>query len=176
MMSKSASVFQHKENPPLNFIERILGFTLIVNIIAQLIYKTLRGWRVLSYMLQPCHVATVLMLYCFYTTNYKRAVVVFQVSLHYTFFTILAIAVPDLAQLHLPLEVTNFWIQHYAILIAPLYVLFFSNRFPLSPSVSTTLLAIGFGGLFHYLFQLPAGMVTGINVNYMLWPPPGKTV
>jgi len=173
MNHKSNAVYHQKENPPLNFIEHILGITLTINIIAQLIYKTLRGWRVLSYLLQPCHMATLLILYCLYTTNHQRAVVVFQISLHYTFFTILAIAVPDLSQLHLPLEVTNFWVQHWALVLAPLYLLFFSNRFPLSPSVPTTLLAIGFGGLFHFLAQLPAGMVTGVNVNYMLWPPPG---
>jgi len=172
-MIKTPNVFHHKENPPLTLIEKILGFTLTVNILAQVIYKSVRGWKVLSYMLQPCHMATLLCLYCLYSKNYQRASTVFQISLHYAFFTILAIAVPDLAQLHLPFEVLNFWVQHYALVLTPLYLLFFSDRFPLSPSLSTTILAIGIGGIFHFGCQLPAGIVTGINVNYMLWPPPG---
>jgi hypothetical protein len=172
-LKKTPYAFKHEKNPPLNWIEHIFGTTLIINYLAQIIYKTIRGWRVLSYLLQPCHAETLLLLFCLYSSNYKWAATTFQISLHYTFFTILAIAVPDLTQLHLPLEVLNFWVQHYALLFTPLYLLVFSDRFPLTPSIPTSLLAIGLGGLFHFALQLPAGIVTGVNVNYMLWPPPG---
>jgi hypothetical protein len=46
-----------------------------------------------------------------------------QIGLHYMFFTTLAIAVPDTTQLQLPFEVANFWIQHYVLLITPIWLL-----------------------------------------------------
>jgi len=172
-LARKPEKFRHTSNPPLTIVEKLFAGTLIINLLAQVVYKTIRGWRVLSYLLQPCHTTTFLFIYCLLSTNYPRASRVFQIALHYSFFTILAIAVPDLGQLRLPFEILNFWIQHYILLLTPLYLLFFSTRFPLEPSVSTTLLALGLLGLFHYVLQLPVAMMTGVNVNYMLWPPPG---
>eukprot|EP01111_Echinosteliopsis_oligospora_P007076 TRINITY_DN2166_c0_g1_i1.p1 TRINITY_DN2166_c0_g1~~TRINITY_DN2166_c0_g1_i1.p1 ORF type:complete len:281 (-),score=53.34 TRINITY_DN2166_c0_g1_i1:19-861(-) len=157
---------------PLNILENFFKYTLTINLLLQLVYKTMRGWRILSYMLQPCHAATALYLYCMYTSNHKRATKVFQIALHYMFFTALAIALPDTKQLILPFEIENFWIQHYVLLFTPLYLLI-SGRFELKPSWRLTAMAIGLGGYFHFLAQCPAGLLTGVNVNYMLWPPPG---
>lgn len=161
-----------KPPPPLNLTEHLFRIVLTINLILQVIYKTTRGWRVLTYMFQPCHAATLLYLYCLYTKDYTRATKAFQIGLHYMFFTALAIAVPDTTQLFLPFEVLNFWVQHYALFLCPLYLLF-NGRFILSPSWALTSYSIGIGMLFHFLTQLPAALLTGVNVNYMLWPPPG---
>ncbi len=88
------------------------------------------------------------------------------------FFTALAIVLPDTAQLQLPFEVVNFWVQHYALLLLPLYMLL-THRFPISPAWAVTSYSIGIGMGFHFLAQLPAALLSGVNVNYMLWPPPG---
>jgi len=161
-----------KPPPPLNLTEHLFRTVLTINFLAQLVYKTTRGWRVLTYMFQPCHAATLLYLYCLYTKDYSRATKAFQIGLHYMFFTALAIAVPDTAQLQLPLEVTNFWVQHWALLLCPLYLLV-NGRFILSPSWALTSYAVGLGMLYHFVTQLPAALLSGVNVNYMLWPPPG---
>eukprot|EP01113_Clastostelium_recurvatum_P036298 TRINITY_DN5156_c0_g1_i1.p1 TRINITY_DN5156_c0_g1~~TRINITY_DN5156_c0_g1_i1.p1 ORF type:complete len:297 (+),score=78.69 TRINITY_DN5156_c0_g1_i1:43-933(+) len=159
---------------PLHTAERVFRVVLTLNIIMQLVYKTMRGWHILGYMLQPCHVTTCLYLFCWYTSDHHLGARVFQVSVHYMFFTALALAVPDLAQLKLPFEQTTFWVQHWALLIAPILMLLVSRRYhPLTPSFKNSLLAIGLGGLFHFDVQLPLAFVTGVNINYMLWPPPG---
>jgi len=159
---------------PLHPVEHIFRVVLTLNIILQLIYKTLRGWRILGYMLQPCHITTCLYLFCLYTKNHHLGNRVFQLSIHYMFFTALALLVPDLNQLHLPFEQSNFWIQHWALLGAPLVMLLISRRYhPMAPSFKNSLLAIGLGGLFHFDVQLPLAFLTGVNINYMLWPPPG---
>jgi len=161
-----------KPPPPLNLTEHLFRIVLTINLFAQVIYKSMRGWRVLTYMFQPCHAATLLYLYCLYTKDYTRATKAFQIGLHYMFFTALAIAVPDTSQLHLPFEVLNFWVQHYTLLLCPLYLLV-NRRFILSPSWALTSYSVGMGMLFHFTFQLPAALLSGVNVNYMLWPPPG---
>jgi len=161
-----------KPPPPLNLTEHLFRIVLTINLIAQLVYKTLRGWRILTYMFQPCHAVTLLYLYCLYSKDYSRATKAFQIGLHYMFFTALAIALPDTAQLQLPFEVVNFWVQHYALLLCPLYLLV-NRRFILSPSWALTSYAVGVGMLFHFVTQLPAALLSGTNVNYMLWPPPG---
>eukprot|EP01112_Ceratiomyxa_fruticulosa_P023960 TRINITY_DN943_c0_g1_i1.p1 TRINITY_DN943_c0_g1~~TRINITY_DN943_c0_g1_i1.p1 ORF type:complete len:281 (+),score=39.16 TRINITY_DN943_c0_g1_i1:183-1025(+) len=168
--SRSYAIVQAK---PLHPVEHILRFVLTINLILQVVYKTIRGWRVLGYMLQPCHVATTCYLYTLYTKDHNKAQRVFEISFHYMFFTILAILVPDLSQLQLPYEQTNFWVQHWFILLTPLCLLFYTKRFHLVPDFKNSLLAIGIGGLFHFDVQLPVALITGINVNYMLWPPPG---
>jgi len=174
-----ASTFGTIEKPkwpaprrPPTIIEKAIRTILTINIILQIIYKYLRGWRVLTYMLQPCHAASALYLYAMYSSNHKRATRVFQISLHYMFFTTLAIALPDLSQLHLPFEQANFWVQHYILLLVPLYLLAV-QRFELAPTWALTSLSVGLGLLFHFLPQLVAGLLSGVNVNYMLWPPPG---
>jgi len=148
-----------KPSPPLNLLEHTFRVTLTINFILQLIYKTTRGWRILTYMLQPCHAATLVYLYCLYTKDYTRATKAFQIGLHYMFFTALAIAVPDTTQLHLPFEVANFWIQHYALLLCPLYLLV-NRRFILSPSWALTSYSVGIGLLFHFATQWPAAILS----------------
>eukprot|EP00026_Physarum_polycephalum_P013647 Phypoly_transcript_14069.p1 GENE.Phypoly_transcript_14069~~Phypoly_transcript_14069.p1 ORF type:complete len:278 (+),score=37.18 Phypoly_transcript_14069:57-890(+) len=160
-----------KEAPPLSTVEQLLRAVLTVNLLLQLVYKYLRGWKVLTYMLQPCHAATAIYLYALYTKDYRKGCQAFQIGLHYMFFTTLAIAVPDTTQLQLPFEVTNFWVQHYVLLITPLWLLA-SRRFELHPSWGLTVYAIGLGMVLHFFAQLPAALLSGVNVNYMLWPPP----
>jgi len=172
LMKKAKITAYRKENPPLNYSEYSLRTVLTINLLLQVIYKAARGWRVLGYMLQPCHAVSAAYLYTLYTRDHRKATTVFNISLHYMFFTALAISVPDLSQLHLPFEVSNFWIQHYVLFFTPLYLLF-SGRFPLAPSKPLFLFSIGLGLLFHYDLQLPVALLTGVNVNYMLWPPPG---
>jgi len=158
---------------PLSTIDHLYRIVLTCCIILQLVYKTIRGWRILGYMLQPCHMATLCYLYCLYTKNPQRGAAAFRISIHYLFFTVLALLVPDLTQLHLPFEVTNFYVQHIFLLLAPIHFLV-SKRFPSDNiTMADTLIAIGVGGLFHFNVQLPAAILTGVNINYMLWPPPG---
>lgn len=158
-------------SPPTR-LEKVIRTILTINLAAQVMYKTYRGWKVLTYMLQPCHAESALLLYVMYTSNHKMATRVFQISLHYMFFTTLAIAVPDLASLQLPFEQVNFWVQHYILVVVPIYLIAV-RRFELSPSWGLTSLAIGFGMFFHFYVQAPAALLSGVNVNYMLWPPPG---
>ena len=80
--------------PPLSITEQLLRAVLTINLLLQLVYKSLRGWKVLTYMLQPCHAATAIYLYSLYTKDYRRgsqafhihSMSLFPLSLSHPFF------------------------------------------------------------------------------------------
>jgi len=126
-------------------------------------------------MLQPCHLSTLCYAVCLWdTNNYERSRKLFNIAIHYGFFTLLAIVVPDLINKTDILELEIFWIHHYILLVMPLYEIWI-NRFPLSNNDSYWYwywAAVAYGGFAHFAAQNPAALVSGINVNYMLFPPP----
>jgi len=126
----------------------------------------------LGYMLMPCHFATLCYLYSMYTTNYRRANTMFNIAIHFMFFTVLALALPDFTHFSLFGEVFNFWAHHWILLIVPLYLLVSGHYIIDQRDSYYFLLAVGLGGLVHFDIQAPAGFLSGLNVNYLFWPPP----
>lgn len=119
-------------------------------------------------LLQPCHVTTLIYLIVLFSTdNYRRAYKIFNVSMHWGYFPLLAVIFPDTADLDLFFEKEMFWIHHWVLLFYPLYSIW-SNRFPLDRHNSYYFwLAMGFNGFMHYLVQTPAGFISGVNVECM---------
>jgi len=135
-------------------------------------------------MLMPCHImVTPLFMYSLTTRSHKRAEFAFNVSIHYMFLTWLALALPDHTGLKQPGEIFNFWVHHWVLFLIPFHLIL-TNHYQLrnhhyDPETQTVrphlyfLLAIALGIFLHYDVMALAAIVSGLNVSYMLRPPPG---
>lgn len=96
----------------------------------------------------------------------------------------LAIATPDVIDLKLPGEIPFFFFTHYVQFILPIYHAF-SGHLTILPVVHNekkygyweyfinwTVFTAGVFGLFYFCFVSMLSIVSGINLNYMLSPPP----
>ncbi|KAN0023206.1 hypothetical protein ACTFIU_011369 [Dictyostelium citrinum] len=157
-----------KDYPSL--LNKIVAIILAINVFLNLIYKCLRGWRVVFFMLQPCHIVSTIYCYCLLTNNYQFGRKVFKISIYYILVTIAALVAPDLADLTLPFECYNFFIQHYALLIAPF--LLQAYRYNIEFELPYALISQGLFGISHFFVFEIFSFISGTNINYMLFPPP----
>jgi len=145
--------------------------TLLTCCVLSTVYYKFAGSK-LPFMLTHCHAVTAVYLYSLYCRDLQHAQRVFNVSIYWLFFTVLALATPDMAGLVLPLERVNFWVHHTLLLAVPLYCLL-SGHYRVDATWADLRLAMAIGILYHYLVMLPLALVTSVNVGYMLRPPLG---
>jgi hypothetical protein len=154
----------------LSPIAKLLRAVLTLCLCVTIVHKSMG--RKIALMAMPCHYATAWYLYSLYETSHRRAERAFNISVYYLFFTLLAIAMPDLKDLVLPGEILNFWTHHVVLLIVPVYLMA-SRQYNVDLSGMYYLrLAVAYGALFHFDVMTPAALVSGKNVGYMLTPPP----
>lgn len=152
-------------------------WVVLVTIGATLVYKLLTNRGL--YLLQPCHVLNVLLaIICFSSpaAAFKGPAashlpsIAFNVYLHSVYGAWLALAMPDTRDLHLPTERFCFYLQH-ALLVGLPMLLIARRKFHLyRPRV---LYSWAWKFAYHVDVLLPASLVFGGNLNYMLVPPPG---
>jgi len=154
---------------------RLMGVVLSICLMVTIGHK-FYGEKI-ALMLMPCHVVTAFYLFSLFCPDKAYASAAFNISIHYQFFTWLALSLPDHAGLNQRGEILNFWIHHWLLVFIPFFVIF-SRHFELDKRGHYYFqLAICIAGLIHYDIMLPAGLFTGQNVGYMVFPPsksPGK--
>jgi len=143
-------------------------------------------------MFMPCHFTTACYLFSLWVPDKSRAEEAFNISVHFMFFTWLAIALPDHRGLTQFGEVLNFWVHHWVLLLIPLYWIgsgHFVVRQPLHDRHRYFKLAISAALLVHFDVMAMAALNSGHNVrsvvdlrlligcyvfacSYMLRPPP----
>jgi hypothetical protein len=125
----------------------------------------------MALMFMPCHVVTAFYLYSLFHPDKAYAQAAFNISVHYQFFTWLALALPDHNGLNQTGEILNFWIHHWLLVIIPFYIIF-TRHFEMDKrSHYYFKLAICIAGIIHYDVMLLSGLFTGQNVGYMIFPP-----
>lgn len=156
----------------MTLLEKVMSYSAMTSWFMILVYKALRND--LISMLQPCHVNLVVLIFTLnFPKKYTITHFVFNVFVHGIWGTMLAISAPDLRGYDMLLEVENFWFEHYLLLAAP-FLLMFTDRYVLwPPSLAVALLSFCFNALYNVPFLASLGLLTGLNVNYTLSPPPG---
>jgi hypothetical protein len=154
----------------LTWLGVVLRTMLTACLLVTLVHKYLA--QKLAFMFMHCHLVTACYLYSMYTRDFYKAQKVFNVAVYWMFFTAMALATPDMRDLVLPGEHLNFWVHHTVLLLVPVYLVA-SGHYELDLRNAFNLrLSFGFGGLAHYDLMLPAALVSGRNVGYMLMHPP----
>jgi len=159
------------EEQKLSLIMQVFRAILTVCYIVT-VYHKVNGQKI-SNMLMPCHVATVCYLYCLYTKSKRNAHIMFNISMHYMFFTWLALALPDHRGLQQTGEIANFWIHHWILFIIPIHLIYTKHYIIDHTNNYYFKLAVCIGMFIHFDMMSISAIMSGLNVGYMLRPPPG---
>jgi hypothetical protein len=105
-----------------------------------------------------------------------------QLIVPYTSLAIVAVATPDTSDLTMFMEVPFFFFMHYALILYPIYLMSRGHISVLNLPGSRDglvvnfikwwVLACAFFALFYFGVAVPLSLKYGINLNYMLSPPP----
>jgi len=130
--------------------------------------------RQVIYMLQPCHVISMFQIYLLAAPANKHTTTMFRVHIGFLNGAVLALVFPPTEGYVLPGQVEMFWIQHILMIVVPLYLAATGEPYTcesfgdLSYSGMSSSLTVWY----HVLILQPINILTGMNVDYTLCPPP----
>ena len=131
----------------------------------------------------PCNVLwTMWASLCFIPMSAQKMHILYQLIVPYTSLAIVAVATPDTSDLTMFLEVPFFFFMHYALIFYPIYLMR-SGHISVLPLLGSKdglvmnflkwwVLASAYMALFYFGVATPLSLKYGINLNYMLSPPP----
>mmetsp|Transcript_45372 Transcript_45372/g.55052 ORF Transcript_45372/g.55052 Transcript_45372/m.55052 type:complete len:335 (-) Transcript_45372:120-1124(-) len=166
----------HLRPPPF------LRFTTLIFCTLMVLYKSLSYPGKIYLLVMPCNLnwcMAFLLAYC--NLGAHASHIICQLWISMAGLTIVAMATPDTSDLTLPGEVTYFFANHVALLLYPIYYLMSGKItvLPMSPNESTLgcftkwwVLSCAAFTLFYMIVAAPASMYSGLNLNYMMSPPP----
>ncbi|KXS18608.1 hypothetical protein M427DRAFT_53568 [Gonapodya prolifera JEL478] len=126
------------------------------------------------YMLQPCHMSCIAMMYFIWANPKKRSThTYFNIYITIMWGGWLAMLTPDMRGLHLFLEPEVFWAEHILVSVVPL-VLAITKRFIIYPlSFDFVMASFLVFALYHSIFLSGLALLTSYNLNYVMHPPLG---
>lgn len=135
------------------------------------------GYKVCSrqvlYLLNPCHVITMIEIYLLAAKPGRVSFSVLRILVHYVYGAVIAMVFPDTQCRFLPGEVIVYWTQHTMIFfVVPPYLIYIWGRESLEPYKEWAwafFSGILFGVHNHYILQ-PVALLTHVNLNYVLCP------
>nr|XP_022287885.1 transmembrane protein 164-like [Crassostrea virginica]XP_022287886.1 transmembrane protein 164-like [Crassostrea virginica]XP_022287887.1 transmembrane protein 164-like [Crassostrea virginica]XP_022287888.1 transmembrane protein 164-like [Crassostrea virginica]XP_022287889.1 transmembrane protein 164-like [Crassostrea virginica] len=124
------------------------------------------------YILNPCHVATMMQIFCLAAPPGRLTTVVFRLHLHMLTGAPIAILFPVINTRLLPFETEVYYIQHLLMLVIPFYLLKVGGSYTAEPVLDFSWALVSMGVLY-IIYFVPVqylAYISLVNLNNMLCP------
>ncbi|XP_063695554.1 transmembrane protein 164 [Culicoides brevitarsis] len=128
--------------------------------------------RSVIYILNPCHIITMLQIYILAARPSKTITILFRIQMNYLNGPFLAFVFPETATRQFALEWLIYWIQHALMWIIPGYLLQVGGVYSMEPLMDFDWNILGYAILmiYHFFFLQVFAVPTQVNLNHMLCP------
>ncbi|XP_046467637.1 transmembrane protein 164 isoform X1 [Neodiprion pinetum] len=128
--------------------------------------------RTVIYLLNPCHVTTVMQLYLLAAEPSQTVTAIFRIHLNLLNGPLLAYLFPETASRQIFVDKAIYYIQHGLMVVIPYYLLRLGGSYNVEPlsDLSWSVLSYGLNLAYHFWILQAFALPAQVNLNHMLCP------
>ncbi|KAM3964678.1 transmembrane protein 164 [Aphomia sociella] len=159
-----------------NYIKSDRGGKRLLVILLALLWGMEIGFKFASrtviYLLNPCHVTTLIQIYLLAAPPSKTVTALFRIHLNLLNGPLLAFLFPETASRTILAEASLYWIQHGMMFVIPYYLLRIGGVYNVEPlwDFNWAIFSYSLNLLYHFIVLQIIAIPAQVNLNHMLCP------
>uniref|UniRef100_A0A336MF62 CSON014525 protein n=1 Tax=Culicoides sonorensis TaxID=179676 RepID=A0A336MF62_CULSO len=159
-----------------HYYERVSTGKQILLVVMTLILGLELGFKFASrsvvYILNPCHIITMIQIYILAAKPSKTITILFRIQMNYLNGPLLAFVFPETDSRQFTLEASTYWIQHALMWIIPIYLLRLGGVYNMEAvtDFNWNILSYAILMIYHFVILQIVAVPIQINLNHMLCP------
>ncbi|XP_063359067.1 transmembrane protein 164 [Cydia amplana] len=128
--------------------------------------------RTVIYLLNPCHVTTLMQIYLLAAPPSRTVTAVFRIHLNLLNGPLLAFLFPETASRQIPAEAALYWIQHGMMCVIPYYLFRIGGVYNVEPlgDFNWAIVSYCLNLLYHFIILQAIAIPAQVNLNHMICP------